>query len=125
MQETLQTLDSFWRNSPEAARGLAALLLALIFLAFYAATNRKRDRSRDVNLSGAWPWILVLGGLGLAGYFFLLFDPSLPVPFHTAGLPDRVNNLGLMNQRQNGIIIGVGLSLLGAVFVAINSRSSR
>jgi hypothetical protein len=34
----------------------------------------------------------------------------------------RVNNLGLMADRQNGIIIGIGLGVVGAIFLVLGSR---
>jgi drug/metabolite transporter (DMT)-like permease len=119
----LETLESFWRNYPETHVGLAALGLGLVCLVFFAAMNRGRDRSRDISARIIWPWVLVVGGVVLAGYFFLFFDTSISTPGGALIGIDRVNNFGLLNQRQNGIIIGIGMALLGAVFLAINSRS--
>lgn len=63
--------------------------------------------------------LMILLGLLGAGYFFLFFDTSVPVPTqelfgHTIG-GGRVNNLGLMADRQNGIIFSFGVALIGAV----------
>jgi len=38
---------------------------------------------------------------------------------------DRVYNIGLMNERQNYIIISVALLLIGAVFLAVNYRNDK
>jgi hypothetical protein len=59
--------------------------------------------------------LLLVVGLGVAAYFFLAFDASVE---SGAG---RVNNLGLMADRQNGIIIGIGLGVVGTIMLAIRS----
>ena len=65
--------------------------------------------------------LLLLGGLGLAGYYFLAFDTSVVTPTTTIlGTTiggDRVNNIGLMADRQNGILIGMGCAILGAILM--------
>jgi hypothetical protein len=68
---------------------------------------------RGIKLLGA---LLLLIGLALAAYFFLAFDASVE---SGAG---RVNNLGLMADRQNGIIIGLGLGVVGAILLALGFR---
>ena len=45
-------------------------------------------------------WLLVIG-LVVTGYYFFVYDTSVASDF------DRVNNLGLMANRQDGIIIGI------------------
>ncbi len=60
--------------------------------------------------------LLLIGGLIVAGYFFLAFDTSVE-----SGV-GRVNNLGLMADRQNGIIVGIGLGIVGTIMLAIGSR---
>jgi len=61
--------------------------------------------------------LLLVAGLAVAAYFFLAFDTSVE-----SGM-GRVNNLGLMADRQNGIIIGIGLGVVGAIILVIGSRS--
>lgn len=60
--------------------------------------------------------LLLIAGLAVAGYFFLGFDTSVE-----SGV-GRVNNLGLMADRQNGIIVGIGLGVVGTIMLAIGSR---
>jgi hypothetical protein len=60
--------------------------------------------------------LLLVAGLAVAAYFFLAFDTSVE-----SGM-GRVNNLGLMADRQNGIIIGIGLGVVGAIILVIGSR---
>jgi hypothetical protein len=54
--------------------------------------------------------------LAVTGYFFLGYDTSVE-----SGM-GRVNNLGLMADRQNGIIIGIGLAVIGTIMLVIGSR---
>jgi len=60
--------------------------------------------------------ILLIIGLAVTGFFFLAYDTSVDSGF------GRVNNFGLMADRQNGIIIGIGLCVIGPILVAIASR---
>lgn len=61
---------------------------------------------------------LVILGLGGAIYF-LHFDTSVAVPVTTIGGVSvgggRVNNIGLMNERRNGILFGFGAAAVGGV----------
>jgi hypothetical protein len=63
--------------------------------------------------------LILMVGLGVAGYFFTLFDPSV-----STGSGMRVNNIGLMQQQQNGVIIGIGLSLVGILMALLGGMSS-
>jgi len=60
--------------------------------------------------------LLLVAGLAVAIYFFLAFDASVE-----SG-SGRVVNLGLMADRQNGIIVGIGLGVVGTIMLAIGSR---
>ena len=61
--------------------------------------------------------VLLIAGIALAAYFFLAFDASVESGY------GRVNNIGLMADRQNGIIIGIGLGVAGTIMLAIGSRN--
>lgn len=67
--------------------------------------------------------LLLLVGLLWAGYYFAIFDVSVEVPtgsfmgYEYGG--GRVNNIGLMAQRQNGILIGMGVAVIGAILFGI------
>ena len=61
--------------------------------------------------------LMLIAGIALAAYYFLAFDASVQ-----SG-STRVNNFGLMADRQNGIIIGIGLGLVGTIMLAIGSRN--
>ena len=73
----------------------------------------------DTDVSKVFGFILFVVGLCVAGYFFFVFDTSVTVPAtevfgQTVG-GQAINNLGLMNERTNGIIIGMGISFIGVV----------
>lgn len=64
--------------------------------------------------------LMILAGLVGAVFFFFFFETSVEVPTtellgQTIG-GGRVNNLGLMAQRQNGMIFSFGVAIVGAVF---------
>ena len=63
--------------------------------------------------------LLLLAGLAVTIYFFIVFDPSVALPDASSSVLgiSRVNNLGLMADRQNGIIMGMGSAILGAILM--------
>jgi len=63
--------------------------------------------------------LLLIGGLAVIEYFFLDYDTSVNTGDSLIG---RVNNFGLMADRQNGIIIGIGLAIIGTIMLVIGSR---
>jgi len=70
--------------------------------------------------------ILLIGGLICGIYFLLFFDTSVQVPEQefmgqTFG-GERVNNIGLMQDRQNGIYLGFGAAAVGLVLEFLNKR---
>ena len=76
--------------------------------------------------SGGLNAMQIIGGLLLAVaalgavYFFLIFDTSV-----SAGAFGRVNNIGLLADRQNGILISIGAAIVGAILLAIGAGQSR
>ena len=69
--------------------------------------------------SGAngWGGLLLVIGIIVAGYFLFFFDPSVYTGF------GRVNNIGLLQDRQNGLLVGVAMAIVGAVLLAFGNRS--
>ena len=61
--------------------------------------------------------LLVLLGIGMVFYFMFCFDVSVEAPGSEAlGIAGgRVNNIGLMADRQNGLIFGFGILILAAI----------
>lgn len=73
--------------------------------------------------------LLVLGGIMGAFYFFTAFDTSVSVPT-TSYMGQsigggRVNNIGLMADRQNGILISVGAAILGMLMTGLSPKRER
>ncbi len=71
---------------------------------------------------GLHPIVAVGGlmmGLGLlaSAYFFFIFDPSVSGSF--MGHNIHVNNIGLLADRQNGILIGMGSAIVGAILFGV------
>ena len=65
-----------------------------------------KDMAPSSSLLGSF---LLVAGLAIVGYFFLIFDATVE------GGELRVNNLGLLNDKQNGIIVGGILAIVGAI----------
>jgi hypothetical protein len=69
--------------------------------------------------------ILLIIGIGLAVYA-LSMDTSVQVDYpmgNDYGLPERVNNIGLMNDKQNYLIFGGLLTVVG-IFMAVSGGKS-
>lgn len=60
--------------------------------------------------------LLLFCGLAVTAYFFFGFDTSVQ-----SGV-GRVHNLGLLADRQNGVIIGIGVGVVGAILLAVGFR---
>jgi hypothetical protein len=69
---------------------------------------------------------IILLSIGIIlGIYALTMDVSVKVDYpggNPYGLPDRVNNLGLMNDRQNYSIFAGVLSIIGIVLVLIPKK---
>lgn len=63
--------------------------------------------------------VLVVLGCIITFYFLQIFDPSVSTNRTSYLAPDRVNNIGLLQTRQNGVIVGVALSVIGSMFVGL------
>ena len=73
--------------------------------------------------------LLFLGGIAFAVYYFAYFDTSVPVPTteifgQTIG-GGRVNNIGLMQDRQNGLIFSSVAALAGLLLVMMADRINK
>lgn len=61
---------------------------------------------------------LLLGGIAVACSYFFYFDTS--VAFGSS----RINNLGLMSQRQNGIVFSFGAAIFGGLLIYLGRDST-
>jgi hypothetical protein len=73
--------------------------------------------------------LLFLGGIAFAIYYLAYFDPSVAMPTteilgRTIG-GGRVNNLGLMQDRQNGLIFSSVSALAGLLLVLMADRINK
>lgn len=65
---------------------------------------------------------MLLGGITGTVYFFGFFNTTVtaePVSImgQSFGGGEHINNLGLMADRQNGLIVSIGSALLGTIFL--------
>lgn len=76
---------------------------------------------RNIGCAPVLGSLLIIVGVAAAFYFFTAFDTSVEVPKQEllgqsfGGM--RVNNLGLMQDRQNGILMGIGSAVFGLILV--------
>jgi hypothetical protein len=87
------------------------------------AERSREGKGLDKELFHSWVGgLMILGGLLLAGYFLLFFDTSVEIPVQEflgeSFGGGRVENIGLLNQRQNGVVAGFGISIVGAAIEA-------
>ena len=61
--------------------------------------------------------LLIVGGIIVSAYFWFAYDTSVSSGFGS------VNNIGLMQNRQLGLIVGIGLAIVGVILFAISKRS--
>lgn len=70
--------------------------------------------------------LLMVGGLAGTVFFYGFFDTSVAVPTTTfmgqSFGGGRVNNIGLMQERQNGIIFGLGAFGVGAILTLLRQN---
>ena len=59
--------------------------------------------------------LLAVGGVCVALFYLAIFDTSV---YAGSGV-GYVNNIGLMADRQNGIIVGIGMAILGGILMLI------
>jgi hypothetical protein len=85
----------------------------------HATSSPQATARKGSSASRTFGALFIMAGLAIGAYFFLAFDTSVE---SGAG---RVVNLGLMADRQNGIIVGIGLAIVGAITLALGSRSRR
>lgn len=72
-------------------------------------------------------WVMFIGGLILLVIAFTM-DTSVAVDYasgNSMGFPDRVNNLGLMADKQNYMIFGAVLTVLGFLTVITYEKKEK
>jgi tellurite resistance protein TehA-like permease len=99
----------------EWALGTVAAAGILILVAWYFLTRDNKPAPARPSFGAV---LMFLGLLGL-GYFYFLFDVS--VGFNG----QRIANLDLLSQRQNGILISGFLFLAGIIVLAVRKAPRR
>ncbi len=92
---------------------VAAVVAVALFINRYISKREERNMPADapkekpINIG----MLLLIGGMGLAGYAFLFFDVTIDT---TMG---RIVNLSLMDERRNMILIGAAVAIVGAILM--------
>ena len=91
--------------------------LGIVLLVLNQIFGKKKDgtASKAVHPLSLLAGLMILAGVLVTVYFFAFFDVSVGSPM------GRVNNIGLMSDRQNGIIVGLAVLIVG-VLVALFRR---
>jgi hypothetical protein len=85
--------------------------------------------SSGISALGKVGVLVGVGGLAFVLYFYLFFDTSVAVePIELMGRSfggGRVNNIGLIAERQNGILIGMFAGLVGVGLFFVGEKKKR
>ena len=84
-----------------------------------APKNGSRNETSTINPMALWGWIVLIGGLCVAGFFLILYDTSV---LTTGG--ERVYNTGLQQNRTLGCVAGMIAAAIGAVMVIVDAKTS-
>jgi len=91
--------------------------------------NNQSIVTRQIRLLPFIGTLMIIGGIVAVIYFAIFFDTSVAIPTteifgQTIG-GGRVNNLGLMNDRSNGIMIGIGAAIFGLILSIVAKSKSK
>jgi hypothetical protein len=109
------------------------LLLALLRSVWRLTTKNKvcpvcKKSTKSFSGVTVLAYLLIIGGLACGIYFLAFFDTSVSVPqqevFGQLIGGERVNNLGLMQDRQDGIYLGFGAAALGIAIKLFYKRNN-
>lgn len=92
-----------------------------------ADRDKTDERTGGQQAASVLGLLLLICGLMAAVFFGAIFDVSVEVPYTgpSFGLPDRVNNVGLMADRQNGIIFGFAAAIAGGALMFVGRKRTR
>ena len=89
------------------------IIFAAVFISSQPDTAKSRENRRSNFSLGL---MLLTLGLLCAGYFYFVFDSSVETESK-----QRISNLGLISDRQNGILIGLVTCIVGVIFYATST----
>ena len=84
---------------------------------------------REISIFNLLGGLLLIGGLMTGIYFLVFFDASVEIPQQeilgqmVGG--GRVNNIGLLNDKQNGIYLGFGASVVGLALICFEQYNKK
>ncbi len=89
----------------------------------------KKWDQKEYSGTSALAVLLMVGGLTWGMYSLLFFDTSVVVPQQeimgqTIG-GERINNIGLMQEKQNGINLGFGAAVVGLAIMLFDKRNKK
>ena len=79
-----------------------------------------QEEDRTISFLAVLGVLVFLGGLLAAVYYWHFFDPSV-----RTSTGERVNNIGLLQDRQNGLIVSVFLSAIGFAAIVLGEYRRR
>lgn len=68
---------------------------------------------------------LVIGGLAALWYYGFYFDTSVSVPGGSIAGIERVHNIGLIEQRKDGMLFGFAATILGSLLIYLGRDSTK
>jgi hypothetical protein len=84
---------------------------------------------KEISLLTTLGVVLLVGGLAVGVYFLTFYDTSVAVPqtelFGQTYGGGRVNNIGLLNDKQNGIDLGFGASVVGLILLCFQHYNKK
>ena len=90
-----------------------------------ASISLGRRRESHSSNWGAFGAMLIIGGL-LGLFYFFEMDTTVAVnSFGFSGFPQRVHNIGLLSERQNGLIVSSLASFAGLIIVLWERKKPR
>ena len=100
-------------------------VFAIIYMLFEAKIRKKMGdnsskKTKSVlreNITKDWKGLLLIAGIGLCLYAFFM-DTSVEVPGGGFMGIDRVNNIGLMNDRMMYFIVGIAI-VFGSIMIIV------
>lgn len=91
--------------------------------------NDQSTPTRQIGCLSVIGVLMIIGGIVAVIYFAAFFDTSVETPAteilgQTIG-GGRVNNIGLINDRSNGIMIGIGAAIFGLILSIVTKSKSK
>jgi hypothetical protein len=95
-----------------------------------SASRNPPNKKNDNTAMSGWGFLILFAGIAITAYFAFFYDISVDVQStYISGIGSigggSVNNLGLMQNRQMGIICGLAVSFIGVIMMIAASIRAR